>query len=260
MTEVLSAPAAGSSHFSSGSLRRSSSAHSLFLGTEPSSYVDSIAKSTVDHTEYAGRLSTSAPSSAPSSPQPSHAFSNVPSYPSTPASSLSLDTKSESGSPDIDFPSFDGPDYFSGPEEFEPPPPSSPVSIEPEIATPPGGLLAPEPSRPDSPEIQLRDDNALEIEPTRHVDYLSHDWREEDIWSSWRYIVSKRGQFSNSVRLENASWRTWTKAKYRLKTVSPERLNWYEFVSHYPLCCHLTLFQAQRLRRDLAVRASQDGA
>jgi len=70
------------------------------------------------------------------------------------------------------------------------------------------------------------DDTSLEDEPSRHVDYLSHDWREEDIWSSWRYVTSRRNDYSNSVRLENASWRTWAKAKNNLKTISPESLNW----------------------------------
>ncbi|KAF3384063.1 hypothetical protein DPV78_012733 [Talaromyces pinophilus] len=70
------------------------------------------------------------------------------------------------------------------------------------------------------------DDASIESEPERHVDYLSHDWREEDIWSSWRYVVARRDRYSNGVRLENASWRTWAKSKYRLRTVSPETLNW----------------------------------
>jgi hypothetical protein len=33
------------------------------------------------------------------------------------------------------------------------------------------------------------DDTSLEDEPSRHVDYLSHEWREDDIWPSWRYVV-----------------------------------------------------------------------
>lgn len=70
------------------------------------------------------------------------------------------------------------------------------------------------------------DDTSIEDEPSRHVDYLSHDWKEEDIWSSWRYVTSRRNDYSNGVRLENASWRTWAKSKHNLKTVSPESLNW----------------------------------
>lgn len=70
------------------------------------------------------------------------------------------------------------------------------------------------------------DDSAVQYEPKRHVDYLSHDWKECDISSSWRYIVLRRKDMANSARLENASWRTWTKAKYNLKTVAPETVNW----------------------------------
>ncbi|CAH0039592.1 unnamed protein product [Clonostachys solani] len=83
-------------------------------------------------------------------------------------------------------------------------------------------------SRPRTPEVieRAEDDTALSSRPSRHVDYLSYDWKEEDIWSSWRYIVTRRGEFANSGRLENASWRTWMKVKNNLKTVSPESLNW----------------------------------
>ncbi|KAJ5129185.1 uncharacterized protein N7515_005224 [Penicillium bovifimosum] len=70
------------------------------------------------------------------------------------------------------------------------------------------------------------DDSSIEDEPSRHVDYLSHDWNEEDIWSSWRYVTSRKNIYNNGVRLENASWRTWAKAKHNLKTISPESLNW----------------------------------
>ncbi|RKL04143.1 hypothetical protein BFJ70_g17218 [Fusarium oxysporum] len=43
---------------------------------------------------------------------------------------------------------------------------------------------------------------------------------------SWKYVTSRRGEDPNSARLENACWRTWTKYKNNLKTVSPETLNW----------------------------------
>lgn len=65
--------------------------------------------------------------------------------------------------------------------------------------------------------------------PSRQVDYLSHDWQEADIWSSWRYIrKEKAGYPQSAARLENASWRTWAKSKYKLKTITPETLNWYK--------------------------------
>jgi hypothetical protein len=70
------------------------------------------------------------------------------------------------------------------------------------------------------------DDTVVRTRPFKHVDYLSHKWKEDDLWSSWRHIVSKRTAYSNSARLENTCWRTWMKLKYKLKTVSPESLNW----------------------------------
>ncbi|KAF6515120.1 hypothetical protein HZS61_005026 [Fusarium oxysporum f. sp. conglutinans] len=89
------------------------------------------------------------------------------------------------------------------------------------------GILSP--GTPDHSEC-TKDDMAVSSRPSHQVDYLSHDWREEDIWSSWRYIVMRRGDLSDSVRLENAVWRTWMKAKYNLTTISPETLNWFVFL------------------------------
>ncbi|RKK92467.1 hypothetical protein BFJ68_g15878 [Fusarium oxysporum] len=90
-------------------------------------------------------------------------------------------------------------------------------------------------SRPGTPDHceHTKDDMAISNRPSRHVDYLSHNWREEDIWSSWRYIVMRRGDLPNSVRLENAAWRTWIKAKDNLKTISPVTLDWFVFLKFY---------------------------
>ncbi len=233
MTEVLSIPHRPDavSHFNSSPLRRSPPSQKSFLIGNPASYSRSspdpkpnYARAELDH-----RLSASFDSAEPSSPHITQdEFSNQSSYASTPASSLSLDTKYEADEDDIVFPSYDDDSYFSQPEELDPP--ASPqmgssYTVSPSTSTCPTTNA----SRPDSPETTMTtavDDTQIHSQPSRHVDYLSHDWKEEDIWSSWRHIVSKRGVYSNSARLENASWRTWTKAKYRLETVSPEALNW----------------------------------
>lgn len=104
-------------------------------------------------------------------------------------------------------------------------------------------------SRPDTPELtkHAEDDTTIASKPSRQVDYLSHDWREEDIWTSWRYIVTRRGEFANSARLENASWRTWMKAKHNLKTISPESLNWYVYLFTCT-CTQHSLSYTSRLR------------
>lgn len=70
------------------------------------------------------------------------------------------------------------------------------------------------------------DDTAARMLPVRHVDYLSHEWSEEDLWSTWKHIVSERSAYDNSVRLENASWRSWEKTRRNLKTVSPGSVKW----------------------------------
>lgn len=71
------------------------------------------------------------------------------------------------------------------------------------------------------------DDTSFSTQPESQVDYLSHEWREEDVWRSWRSMTRQKNAISNGMRLENASWRTWWKQRNKLKTISPETLNWY---------------------------------
>ncbi|GAA5907160.1 hypothetical protein JCM8208_006707 [Rhodotorula glutinis] len=73
----------------------------------------------------------------------------------------------------------------------------------------------------------LPDDSELTTRlPSICVDYLSHDWAEDDVWTSWKAMTRHKSEIANGVRLENASWRTWAKQRGKLKTVSPETLNW----------------------------------
>jgi hypothetical protein len=50
-------------------------------------------------------------------------------------------------------------------------------------------------------------DTAIDAQPWRNSDYLSHNWKEEEILSSWKYITTRRGEDPNSACLENACWR-----------------------------------------------------
>ncbi|KAL2258300.1 hypothetical protein VTK26DRAFT_8436 [Humicola hyalothermophila] len=131
--------------------------------------------------------------------------------------------------PENKIPSRDDDDdagYFSRRGITEPSP--SPQTDETDTTSPTEENDSAVVTRPGSPDLNERaeDDIAIRAQPSRHVDYLSHNWREEDIWSSWKHIVARRGDYSNAARLENASWRTWMKAKNNLSTVSPETLNW----------------------------------
>lgn len=88
--------------------------------------------------------------------------------------------------------------------------------------------------------VGARDDFALNIQPFRNVNYLTHDWCEEDIPSTWRYVVSRRADwaetatrrksiwkpFNNIPRYENALWRSWAQRRFQLETVSPDTINW----------------------------------
>ncbi|KAG1734027.1 uncharacterized protein EDB91DRAFT_619301 [Suillus paluster] len=76
------------------------------------------------------------------------------------------------------------------------------------------------------PPNAIPDDTAVSDLPRGQVDYLSHEWREEDVWRSWRSMTRLKNEIANGVRLENASWRTWWKQRNNLSTVSPETLNW----------------------------------
>lgn len=79
---------------------------------------------------------------------------------------------------------------------------------------------------PDLPPII--DDTALRPEPNKHVDYLSHKWKEEsEVAFAWRGIVGNRKTYGERSRLENASWRGWTKHRLHLPTVDAKTINWY---------------------------------
>lgn len=219
----------GNSHF--GSPLRRSSSQTSFLIQNASSYSRS---STNLKQRYAAvgydisRLPASLPSSAPSSPRlTAPEFSNQPSYTSTPSSSLSLDEQCRTEDEDVVFPSYDDGGYYE--QMLDADSPSSPEvpGLDAVTKSASDSDLA-KPTHPQNSDAKLTagDDTAIENEPTRHVDYLSHNWKEEDIWASWRHIVAKRKVYSNGARLENASWRTWAKSKHQLKTVSPETLNW----------------------------------
>ncbi len=229
MAAVLSSE--DSNYFAASSLRRSASQTKFeapsYRRSIPSPY-DPSSKSSSD----------SDPSSAPSSPRTAHVESTDLSSASTPASNLSIASDFDEALPIDEAPEdhFSLPPYADGKLYMQPP-----LQFHDSLEPPPSRLAdsysdspadqdsSESTSRPDTPELadHAEDDTAVTSRPSRQVDYLSHNWREEDIWTSWRYIVTRRGEFTNSARLENASWRTWMKAKNNLKTISPETLNWY---------------------------------
>lgn len=231
-------------YFSQGSLRRSNSqsqfSPSGSAGATP--YQKHPQTVSTLHDEYSSlskSYSRSPPSSSSSSPRIPHDESTDLSSASTPASNFSLGSDYDDTLDSFDQDSADGfglPPYKHDSLFVEPRTSSVDDNLEPPPSPKTGDSYTPSPElqssnetpKPDTPDIpeHAEDDTAVTMRPSRQVDYLSHDWREEDIWSSWRYIVNRRGEFANSERLENASWRTWAKAKNNLKTISPETLNW----------------------------------
>ncbi|KAF2754275.1 hypothetical protein EJ05DRAFT_489501 [Pseudovirgaria hyperparasitica] len=218
MAEVLSAVPDAQSYFAPSPLRRSSPSQTSLFSNSPRSYSPKSRPQPVEHNDI---ISHSLLSSGHSSPRVSRFDTpDDSSVSSTPASSLSLYTQSDDCDADVEddeisFPSYDfqsepsKEDYQEESVELD----SSHVSGPPSSVTPDEHPTA-------------EDDTAVRPEPSQHVDYLSHNWDEEDIAASWRHIVSKRKVYGERSRLENASWRTWAKSKHNLKTVSPETLNW----------------------------------
>ncbi|KAF2151210.1 hypothetical protein K461DRAFT_322500 [Myriangium duriaei CBS 260.36] len=227
MAEVLYPPRKpnGHSYYSTSSLKRSSSSYSSFLSQAGSQYTTSRSSPPTPPTTGHTFASSSAHSDAPTnSYQP---FSAPSSLPPTPASSVSFEDKDDRENEDIAFPSYDdGVQFYHTDEPLDLPPSPSDGSDAGSTAREESNASQSTRSESPLPTPIVADDTAVKANPSRHVDYLSHDWREEDIWSSWRHIVSQRKVYGQRSRLENASWRTWAKSKYRLPTVSPETLNW----------------------------------
>jgi hypothetical protein len=216
-----------SNYFSSGPFHRSRSQPNFIA--HQTSYLESPSKS-----KNGSGLNTTTSSTnpvsflAPSSSRAFHANSTGHLYDSTPTSNVLLNANQEDqGDKDqIDFPSYQDVGYYSQIKDLEP---STSLRIgDTYTVSITSKSTSANVSRHGSldPVEHTVDDTSVRTRPLRHVDYLSHSWKEEDIWSSWKHIVSQRKAYDNSARLENASWRTWAKLRNKLKTVSPESLNW----------------------------------
>lgn len=235
MATVLSAEEGDYFERPKSSLRRSHS--QTQFGTPTAQYQPSCISTQTYSSEkpLSDPYSISDSSSASSSPRTVHAESVDLSYVSTPATNFSIAEYDgvlgidDAPEDHFDFPTYDHKlflhPHYSDPDQLQS---VNEPRIDHHYPISPAEHESGNTTRPITPDCSehAEDDSAVVTRPSRQVDYLSHDWKEEDIWSSWRYVVSRRGEFNNSARLENASWRTWMKAKNNLKTVSPETLNW----------------------------------
>jgi hypothetical protein len=151
---------------------------------------------------------------------------------STPSSSLSLDTKSDASSSDDDGLAVPDCRHARRQKALVSPRTEPAKRLDTTVRLPrspspsPVEGLSNSPLTTPDPLHVSEDDTAVRKEPSHHVDYLSYAWREEDIWSSWRHIVEHRSVYGERSRLENASWRTWAKSQFKLRTVTPDSLNW----------------------------------
>ena len=179
------------SYFSSVSLRRSHS-RPKFVTQSSFGRNASSSKSTASFNTSVSPTNSNV-SSNESSPQILHADSTAPSYSSTPASSVSLDAHCGDRDEDqIIFPSYDVVGYYGQVEDLEPP--ASPRTGDSYTVSSTSERTSTNVSTPQTPDLgdHAEDDTAVRTQPSRHVDYLSHNWKEEDIWSSWKFMVSKR--------------------------------------------------------------------
>ena len=230
MTEVLTISSSPNGSFISRPLTRNASQTTLLLPKHAYSHPN-VRQSAYshDHNSFDLRGSASISSSAPSSPVVEYQDSEHLDYHSTPSSSLSLDEDyCSQEEDDIQFPTYSDQSSTSMSKL-----PSLKLDTTSALERssdplPPDDLSAITSAPVISNTLQSAgDDTAVTTHPSRHVDYLSHEWAEEDIWSSWRHIVARRATLKDAQRLENAAWRTWAKSQNGLKTVSAEKLNWY---------------------------------
>ncbi|THX82243.1 hypothetical protein D6D05_03925 [Aureobasidium pullulans] len=224
----------------SSSLKRShSSRTSLLVGSPPSTSHRTASEPSFEHIgslkrslASSGSLAASRQSYSDFSQPQSNSNNNF--YSQQPKLSFEIGGQQDTG---LAFPAYDEVQFFHEDEPLDLPPSPRPEDETSDADSNDGRCdrddeddagSTTDTTRSDSPlpTPTVADDTAIKHEPSRHVDYLSHDWREEDIWSSWRHIVSQRKVYGQRSRLENASWRTWAKSKYHLPTVSPETLNW----------------------------------
>ncbi|CDR37261.1 CYFA0S01e09032g1_1 [Cyberlindnera fabianii] len=66
------------------------------------------------------------------------------------------------------------------------------------------------------------------------IDYFQFDFNELQLHNCWKLVHRQRineafiPQSTDVTRLENLSWRRWTKMKYSLQEVSPEVVDWFK--------------------------------
>jgi hypothetical protein len=243
MAEVLSTPAS----YVSGGLRRARPSQTNLMAQSSSSHSSSSSRKSEQrdktdnhdkHDNNMGRLSSKHRSlSSPTlgSFGRSKSSDNLAFYQMT-SKSREMASKREMRSPPPEklregkplprFPRFDPlpPNIDSdsdNDEDDRDAPPSSPEGDNTEGSSP--GLTRP--PRKMVP-FQSEDDSAAVPQPSMRVDYLSHIWKEEDVWTSWRFVIRTPKMYDNRARLENASWRSWAKYKHNLKTTHPKKLNW----------------------------------
>jgi hypothetical protein len=65
------------------------------------------------------------------------------------------------------------------------------------------------------------DDTMAQVRPSRYVGYLFHDWKEEDVWSSWKHIVSKGELYDHSAKTGERSLASLDEVEVSVKDRAP---------------------------------------
>jgi hypothetical protein len=66
------------------------------------------------------------------------------------------------------------------------------------------------------------------------IDYFQFDFSEIELHNCWKLVHNSRvnrcfiPHSTDVARLENMSWRKWTKLKYNLGEISPDTVDWYK--------------------------------
>lgn len=94
---------------------------------------------------------------------------------------------------------------------------------------------APSPTRdyvpwtPSYPFGASEDDSVIRAQPYEQVDYYTYEWREDDLWATWKHLAGHRGAYLQWSRLENAAWRIWARYAFKRNRIAPESINWYVY-------------------------------
>ncbi|OJJ30063.1 hypothetical protein ASPWEDRAFT_699595 [Aspergillus wentii DTO 134E9] len=75
-------------------------------------------------------------------------------------------------------------------------------------------------------QLPVHDDLAIYDNPQSNVDYLSHEWKYEELWPTRRHIRKANLDWAYYCRLENALCRAWMKGRDSRQAFPATGIEW----------------------------------